>query len=106
MLKCAPSGNVKQENNGSRSINILVHILMMAFFAWHVEVNNFVLVCIINVISCLFMKPLYSLNLLTLICSSDECSFSTTVPKVYEIASRNADFPTPESPTKAILNLK
>jgi hypothetical protein len=29
-----------------------------------------------------------------------------TLPRVYDIASRNVVLPTPESPTKEILNLK
>jgi len=39
-------------------------------------------------------------------CNSDDYSFSTTEPRVDEIASRNVVFPTPESPTIDILNLK
>ena len=39
-------------------------------------------------------------------CSSEEASFSTTEPKVWEIASKKVVLPTPESPTREILNLK
>ena len=45
-------------------------------------------------------------NINTLMCNSDDYSFSTTLPNVYEIASKKVDFPTPESPTIDILNLK
>ena len=81
-----------------------MNVLVMSFFPWHVKVNDFVLVSIVNVESCL--KIMKIREILTLMWSSDDSSFSTTEPRVCEIASKKVVFPTLESPTRAILNLK
>lgn len=79
--------------------------LVVAFFAWHVKVNDLVLVGIIDVEGGL-ESVIKSQSRLTLMWSSEDYSFSTTEPRVDDMASRKVVLPTPESPTIEILNLK
>ena len=44
-----PFGHVKQINDGGRSVDILVNVLMVPLLTRHVEVYNFILVCIVDV---------------------------------------------------------
>lgn len=98
-----PLGDVEQVDDSGATVDVLVNVLVVALLARHVEVYDLVLVGVVDVERGL--QP-SELKPLTLMCSSLLSSFSTTLPSVCEMASRKVVLPTPESPTRAILNRK
>ena len=56
LFETAPFCNIKHEYGGSWAINVLVYVLVVAFLPRHIKVNNFVLVCVVYVVCCLYMK--------------------------------------------------
>jgi len=48
--------DVEHKEDGSRADSVFVDVLVVALLAWHVEVDNFVLVSIVNVVGRLQMQ--------------------------------------------------
>lgn len=49
-------GDIEHEENGSRTNGVFVDVFVMALLAWHVEVYNFVLVSVVDVVGRLEME--------------------------------------------------
>jgi hypothetical protein len=55
-LEATAFGNVKHEDSRSAAIDVLIDVLVVSFFAWKIEVNDFVLVGVVYVVRCLDMQ--------------------------------------------------
>lgn len=55
-FEALPFGYVEHKEYSSRADSVFVDVLMVALLAWHVEVDNFVLVCVVDIVGCLEMQ--------------------------------------------------
>ena len=53
LLERCSLGNVEQEETGGGAIDILVNVFMVTLLAWHIEVDDLVLISIVDIVSCL-----------------------------------------------------
>ena len=89
---------VEEEEDRGRAVAVLMDVFVVPFLAGHVEVDYFVHVRVVD-IEC----RLHSLKegeigercneeaRVTFVCSSVDCSFSTTFPRLWLIADRKSE---------------
>ena len=83
LLESAPASDVEDEDGDCGPVDVVVDVLVVAFLALHVEVHDLVHSLVVNV------KGRLDVSEPTFVWISVDCSFSTTLPRFWQIAAVN-----------------